>query len=361
MGVAGQPPRRPPLQELCTMNIEKIVARMRKGGMIVERVLTLEELAAVTDEEILVDFQKGNLIATDRTMSVADFISLLDAGSDDTSVLVKVRQGGLVAARAMSFAELSAQLSPSGNSYHADPVHWDGTTFFENLAFSCTDSFDAAVVFWFKTSFPGSPKAILVSDPDDAANNLLSLSGSANGSLNNIDFELGDNPFVNTIEPNTVNGAFTNDAWHCGMFAANTNHVPSSAVVKYYIDDAPVAVSALHPGGLSAFKAAFNGLKMLFGTDGGTFFSGDMADFRMILTPILDGGGDIPEATRRLFIDADGKPVDPAIASAALGGEGPLLLTGDASEWTSRFTSYGFSAAAGALTDADTSPSDDGG
>ena len=84
---------------------------------------------------------------------------------------------------------------------------------------------------------------------------------------------------------------------------------------------------------------------------------GDVADFRIAPGQNWLTGGDISEATRRLFIDADGKPVDPAIATAALGVPA-VLFSGDASTFGAKQGTGGAFTLTGTLTDATTSPSD---
>jgi hypothetical protein len=68
--------------------------------------------------------------------------------------------------------------------------------------------------------------------------------------------------------------------------------------------------------------------------------------------------GDIPEVSRRLFIDANGKPVDPATATSSLGAAGTILLSGGASMFATNQGSGGAFTLTGIVTDASTSPSD---
>ena len=79
-----------------------------------------------------------------------------------------------------------------------------------------------------------------------------------------------------------------------------------------------------------------------------------MADLMMWPGTYLDFS---VEANRRLFISAAGKPVDPAVAVAALGT--PIVrFSGPTASWHTNKGSGGGFTENGALTDASTSPSD---
>lgn len=87
---------------------------------------------------------------------------------------------------------------------------------------------------------------------------------------------------------------------------------------------------------------------------GGALFNGDMADLMVWLGASRDLD---TEANRRLFIDAGGKPVDPAVAIAEL-GDPVLAFYGDTATWhTNQGTGGGFTEN-GALTTSSTGPSD---
>ncbi len=85
---------------------------------------------------------------------------------------------------------------------------------------------------------------------------------------------------------------------------------------------------------------------------------GDVADFRIMPgVSLLDGSGDIPLAKRRLFVDAGGKPVDPAVATTALGTP-CILFSGDAAGFPVNQGTGGAFTLTGTLTNASTIPSD---
>lgn len=100
-----------------------------------------------------------------------------------------------------------------------------------------------------------------------------------------------------------------------------------------------------------------DGLPFLFGSNGGSPIQCDAADFRFMVGTSVVVDGDIPEVTRRLFIDADGKPVDPAVATAALGAP-TILFSGDADAFATNQGTGGTFTVTGALTNASSSPSD---
>lgn len=91
----------------------------------------------------------------------------------------------------------------------------------------------------------------------------------------------------------------------------------------------------------------------------GIVTSENVADLFIFAGQSLLTGSDIALATRRLFIDGSGKPVDPATAVAALGSP-TMLFSGDHTGFVTNQGSGGgaFAVSEGALTNATTSPSD---
>lgn len=103
----------------------------------------------------------------------------------------------------------------------------------------------------------------------------------------------------------------------------------------------------------SAFDMGFN--SKTFGIPYyGANFNMDMADVQMWIGTQTDFS---IEANRRLFIDASGKPVDPAVATAALGQQ-TVLMSGDKDTFGINQGSGGSFDSTGTLTNATTSPSD---
>ena len=88
------------------------------------------------------------------------------------------------------------------------------------------------------------------------------------------------------------------------------------------------------------------------------FWKGGMADF--FFGPgidVLDSNNQVPESVLRLFISAEGKPVNPATAVAALGTPA-VLMSGDALSFGANQGSGGPFTLTGTLTNASSSPSD---
>lgn len=101
----------------------------------------------------------------------------------------------------------------------------------------------------------------------------------------------------------------------------------AGVATKLYIDDVSSGAETLG----TAADFTWNGKDVWVGDDGwdGSFFTGDLA--YVSLWPGIDffsGGSDISEATRRLFIDAGGLPVDPSVAIASLGTPAVMLAGG---------------------------------
>ncbi len=84
----------------------------------------------------------------------------------------------------------------------------------------------------------------------------------------------------------------------------------------------------------------------------------DFADWQIYPgVSIVQSDGTINEVDRRNFINASGKPVDPAVAVAAYGTP-PFLFSGDASTFATNLGTGGAFTLTGTLTNASTSPSD---
>lgn len=234
--------------------------------------------------------------------------------------------------------------------YHASAVHFDGSTSIGTASLTCVDSEYVFSSHWFKTSSNQGGHVVWAADTDGTFESVFYRFGD-----NDIKFNLGQDG-VGALFALTV-GVPSNDAWHHMLCAAQTNLSAGNKKVKIYLDDVDVtsAIQDIDP----SFIPAFNGKNFVFGDDGileSTLVS-DIADARVHIGHNILVDGDIPEATRRLFIDAQGKPVDPATATFSL-GEPMVLFTGDASTFATNQGTGGAFTTTGALTDASTSPSD---
>lgn len=241
-----------------------------------------------------------------------------------------------------------------GGLYTASAVHFDGAnTSLFTASLSGTDGDAISAAWWFKT---------VIDNKNVWASNVAGDYG------NYCDFREGDggvNPFfygpmtflsdTGVLEQSQfpVNNS-VDDTWHSLIMSEITNVDNQSC--KIYIDD--VDVTAASRTISSAFITNIAGMSFYLGDD--TFGSGavmDLADFRFMLNTSLLIDGDIPVATRRLFIDENGKPVDPATATGTLGTP-TILFSGDSSSFTTNQGTGGTFTLTGTLTDATTSPSD---
>lgn len=251
-----------------------------------------------------------------------------------------------------------ASQGSGGASYHADAVHFDGSDFLNTESLTCTDSTNFSMSVWFKltTAVPlAASQALWVSDPLNFYITYCELQAPAQVRtvLSNDDGE--DTITVDTNPDNLI----TND-WHHLLVSVDANHAEGQKVAKVYLDDVDVTQIANDAGG--AFSVALNGLKFVFaGSDGGgtAGFDGDIADFWCAPAQSLLTAGDIPEATRRKFISAAGKPVDLGADGATPTGVAPaIFFSGDATGFGTNKGTGGAFTLAGSLTNASTSPSD---
>jgi hypothetical protein len=253
--------------------------------------------------------------------------------------------------------DMSSVAGAGGGGYVAQAVHFDGATSLLCNSLTATDNAFVSFSFWMRRDKAvGAAAPILwAADADDNQAYVLgiNLDGGTGGNINLVTFSLpgfSDRYHVKSAAPG-------DDVWVHFVGCVDTNHDSGSRHGKIYMDDVDVTVVYTDLG--VAFTQAYNGYDFLLFSDGfASKFTGDIADMRVMPgTSLLDGSGDIPEATRRLFIDADGKPVNPAIATAAL-GEPCILFSGDASTFIVNQGTGGSFTLTGTLTDAATSPSD---
>lgn len=131
-----------------------------------------------------------------------------------------------------------------------------------------------------------------------------------------------------------------------------------SRVVKMRVNDVD-AGSSLSVYGPTFSPILSNGLPLWVGSDsvGSDFYVGSMCDVSIWPGVSFLTDGDISETTRRYFIDADGKRVDPSIVISLLGPPA-VMLSGDADNFALNAlgTSGALTIAEGSLTNAISSP-----
>jgi hypothetical protein len=241
-------------------------------------------------------------------------------------------------------------------------VHFDGSTWLEHESLVATDNHFYSFVGWLKVTEENAAASntIFVTDPDVNYSPWMELrtddgqpatyqveTSISDASGNNYEYE------TSTIGPSQIPA----DTWACiiGCFDSST----SFGVGKVYCGD--VDITGIFPSahaGSVPFNIASNGKPWYFGSDSfGDNLIGDVADWRLMPGTNLLTGGDIALATRRLFIDENGKPVDPAIATTALGTP-CILYSGDSDTFSTNQGTGGTTVVTGTLTNASTSPSD---
>lgn len=240
-----------------------------------------------------------------------------------------------------------------GGAYHASAVHFDGTSASLHIAsLSSTDNAFSSLVFWIRAAAFTANKIVCVTSPELFFTNYVQIFPS-DGS---IAYNAASGDGASVLEADSISPVFTPDTWACVIATADTNHPAGQKISKVYIGDTDISCTFLDSN--PAFTIGTNGLSFFLGDDGGgNSFAFDMADFRFMPGISLLTAGNIPEATRRLFIDAGGKPVDPAVATAALGTPA-VLFSGNATTFGTNQGNGGAFTPTGSLTNASTSPSD---
>ncbi len=246
-------------------------------------------------------------------------------------------------------------------AYHASAVHFDSGAHLSIPALSGIGDVDTfSTVGWVKYPVLTNTLFFWVVDPE---NNYLSYAiiPTANDPAQHFDAVFSNLDFSANYEivgaPGNADTVPPVGFWYCFISSVSLKFPAGNKLGRVYAND--VDVSGLVNDQQAAVSVALNGLPFFVGND--TFSptaSFDMADLRIMPgVSLLDGGGDIPLATRRLFIDATGKPVDPAVATAALGAP-CILFSGDHTTFPVNQGTGGAFTLTGALTDASTSPSD---
>ncbi len=149
-------------------------------------------------------------------------------------------------------------------------------------------------------------------------------------------------------------------AWQHILIAGSMNYDVGSRRYAAYINDALLSLDNLNQDYGPSFVLPFNGkLFAVPDTETGNAAS-DWCDTQMwtgASAAVVEADNTIPEATRRLFYSAAGKPVDPATAAATLGTQS-VLYHGNGTAYVVNGGTAGSSTATGTYTTASTSPTD---
>jgi hypothetical protein len=236
----------------------------------------------------------------------------------------------------------------SDDSYISQGVHFNGTTWITINSLVSSDNETASFSFWFLPDAVSSFPTYWVSDPDNNIGNLVNY-GTGETDITAY--------FGNGTD--TINGA---GPPYAAVSMSVWNHLIGSV-------DSATGKLALYLTGVSVGQPPrivgssgtilFNGLVLKVGNDAfGDALVGSMAD--LWIAPgvsLLDGSGGMPVATRRNFITADGKPINPSVYMGLYGGAVMLSATvGDAASFATNQGTGGAFVTTGALTLAATSP-----
>jgi hypothetical protein len=267
-----------------------------------------------------------------------------------------MRHPGIIAS-----AQLSAGSGGGGDAYVASAVNFDGNTVLKNLTVAATDSRYFFMSLWVNhhaldthtSQYPFIVDPVTVFAPSlQFINNGPSLQ-EASWSFYTADYNHG-------MQIGNVFETINNDEWYHYLVAVDT----FAQTGQVYKNDIPQ--SQFDPDFINIFledpasSIVYNGVQWQFGGNvtETNLFNADIADVwihtgdNMLATPDT-----ISEAHRRLFISADGKPVNPSVAVAALGSP-VALFSGDATGFATNQGSGGAFTVTGSLTTAPTSPSD---
>lgn len=230
------------------------------------------------------------------------------------------------------------------NDYTASAVHFDGATDISIASLTATDGPAIVSVFSFLTPNSETIPTYWVSDAENTYENFIT-GEDATG-------------VVASLFGDTVNYAATSypqmeGVWHSLITAIDCSQDPIALVA--YLDDVLVGQPPFLDNATELTTIAINGLSFRIGGDTyDDYLVGDLCNFSLRTVNVINGSGEIDEATRRLFFNADNSPVDPAIATAELGA--PLIgFFGDAADWVAQAITQGFTIN-GTLTDAATHP-----
>ncbi len=204
-------------------------------------------------------------------------------------------------------AALSGIPAPSG--YQAQGVNFDGLTKVSCASLSCTDNNKLTIV-WCSRQTTRAANTSVTFWAVDTANNLFPAAYSDPSPPT----KYGIQYFLGFPDPTSISTTDNENIWVVNIFSCDYTVAAHAAA---YLNN------VLGPAFTSVFPLSIlmNGLDFVIGDDNlGDPYFGDIADFQVwVGTSIVEADNTISTPNRRLFIDASGKPVDPAVAAAALG------------------------------------------
>lgn len=250
---------------------------------------------------------------------------------------------------------------PPALTYVADAVHFNGVTQIFRTSLACPNSEVFAYSVWVKIASTEPGQGVIWSSDPSTNGSCWAQFLNPNKYLTTYwkdELTAKKNPAVTATNATSL----YDGAWHHILFCGHSDQSNVNRNQRaLYIDDVKVDPLTTTSVGHGIFNLILNTQPFYVGSDGpdNNFFVGDMADFWFTVDNDLissgpPGGGDIAEATRRLFIDAFGRPADPSGFPP-----GCILFSGDSTTFHNNQGSGGtFTVISGALTNATTSPSD---
>ncbi len=238
--------------------------------------------------------------------------------------------------------------------YVADAVHFDGSTYLSTASLTATDSGKWSVSLWVNfdalpVSGAGQSQGLLNHDLADSDTSGYGLVAIGDTAPNIVEFDLYNTGETEGVFTRTsLATTFAAGVWYHVLFSVDASAFPYKQ--KLYINDVDVTLD--NGSSTAPVLGVFNGVTAFVGSSDGALLTGAMADvWDAPNVSLLDGGGDIPVATRRLFISASGKPVNPSGFPASA-----MLFSGNATTFASNQGTGGAFTTTGALTNASTSP-----
>jgi hypothetical protein len=235
--------------------------------------------------------------------------------------------------------------------YQASAVTFGGSTTIVNSSLTSTDNNFVSFAGWFRpttSDFAGVGTVPFVVDPSGRYLTFLEW-GPVHAQITYT--PSGGSASAQFVYDSSFNPLLAAGAW-CHIIGSfdGTGGTPHACQM-----DVNNAQATLTPNDDNVtISPLANGLPFWVGGDGqGDAYFGSMADFSFWPgVSFLESGDIIPTATRRLFIDASGAPVNPATAIATLGTPA-VMLSGGASSF--RLNTLGgsgaFTVTTGSLTD----------
>lgn len=202
--------------------------------------------------------------------------------------------------------------------YVAQAVHFDGGVTLSIDSLLAMDNGLVGFSFWLKVSAFQNNDVYIFSTPipENSPQN-------TNGIRNTHKFVMGfdSEDFGSNLYCASAN-VLTTGTWLNFIGASQTDLSGGSKIIKLYLNDTDVTASI--SDAFDSFVPAFNGQSFVIGAGVADNYIGDLADVWIGPGVSLLTGSEIVEATRRLFINADGKPVNPSGFPASA-----ILFSGD--------------------------------